>query len=225
MIMINLFSIFDPITSINFSLNWLIRIFLILFCPIIYWFIPSRWRMFFQLIINFFFKEFKVLIKKKLNLINLLIFIRMFFFIIINNVLGIFSYMFTSTRHLVVTLRFAIRLWVSYILYGWVNNTNIIFAHCVPLGTPKLLIIFIVLIETIRNLIRPITLAIRLSANIIAGHLLLTLISSACCKLTMFRGIIILIGQIVLIILELSVAFIQAYVFVILRVLYRIESN
>jgi len=84
---------------------------------------------------------------------------------------------------------------------------------------------FIVLIEIIRLIIRPITLAIRLTANIIAGHLLISLIGSSGQSLEIIIFSIILRIQILLIILEIAVAFIQSYshVFTILRTLYRSE--
>jgi len=82
---------------------------------------------------------------------------------------------------------------------------------------------FIVIIESIRLFIRPITLAIRLTANIIAGHLLISLIGSSGQSLRIIILSIILSIQILLVILEIAVAFIQSYVFTILRTLYRRE--
>lgn len=55
-------------------------------------------------------------------------------------------------------------------LFGWINNINHIFLHLVPTGTPRILILFIVCTETIKNLIRPGSLAVQLIANRIAGH-------------------------------------------------------
>lgn len=79
------------------------------------------------------------------------------------------------------------------------------------------------LIETIRNIIRPGTLAVRLAANIIAGHLLLTLLGNTGPSLTIRIIYILIIRQILLLILESAVAIIQAYVFSILRTLYSRE--
>jgi len=75
-------------------------------------------------------------------------------------------------------------------------------AHLVPIGTPNILMPFIVVIETIRNIIRPLTLAVRLSANIIAGHLLLTLLGNQTSHSKSIILIIILITQITLLLLE-----------------------
>ena len=86
------------------------------------------------------------------------------------------------------------------------------------MGTPAVLISFIVIIELIRSLIRPLTLAIRLSANIIAGHLLMTLLGN---QLANFRLLgLIVPGELLLVGLEIAVSLIQAYVFSILITLY-----
>lgn len=96
-------------------------------------------------------------------------------------------------------------------------------AHLVPLGTPPVLIPFIVLIETISNIIRPGTLAVRLAANIIAGHLLLVLLGNQGPNLSSPLLSILIITQILLLTLETAVAFIQSYVFAVLATLYSSE--
>jgi len=94
------------------------------------------------------------------------------------------------------------------------------FIHLVPQGTPIILIPFIVLIETIRNIIRPITLIIRLTANIIAGHLLITLLGNIGSNIFILIIPILLFIQILLLTLERAVAIIQSYVFSVLITLY-----
>lgn len=222
---INLFSVFDPSTSLLFSLNWIRCLYILLFIPCIYWLIPSRWNIIYFFLIEYLLNEFRVLIRKKINKINLLIYIGLFYFIILNNLLGLFSYIFTSTSHLLIRLSLSLPLWISCIIFGWLKNLDHMFVHLVPQGTPGVLMPFIVLIETIRNVIRPGTLAVRLAANIIAGHLLITLISSTGRSLGLILLILILLSQRILIVLELRVAVIQAYVFSVLRTLYRTESN
>jgi len=110
-------------------------------------------------------------------------------------------------------------------LLGWVNYTNSIFAHLVPQGTPSALISFIVIIETISNTIRPGTLAVRLSANIIAGHLLLTLLGNQTAAANNLILASLISTQIALLVLETAVAIIQAYVFLVLTSLYLSESS
>jgi F-type H+-transporting ATPase subunit a len=99
------------------------------------------------------------------------------------------------------------------------------FAHLVPQGTPAVLIPFMVCIETISNVIRPGTLAVRLAANIIAGHLLITLMGNTGPGLAIRLVGLLLIGQIALLMLESAVAIIQSYVFAVLRTLYSSEVN
>lgn len=220
----NLFSSFDPSTNWRTSLNWLRTIVGIIIIPSTFWFIPSRFNILWTKIIITLHKEFKTLIGPKTKG-STIIFISLFRLIIYNNFLGLFPYIFTRTRHIVITLTLALPLWLSFILFGWINNTIHIFAHLVPQGTPPILIPFIVCIETIRNVIRPGTLAIRLSANIIAGHLLITLLGNTGTIISTYIINILLIVQILLLILESAVAIIQSYVFAVLRTLYSREVN
>jgi F-type H+-transporting ATPase subunit a len=92
------------------------------------------------------------------------------------------------------------------------------FAHLVPIRTPGILIPFIVIIERVRRVIRPLTLAVRLSANIIAGHLLITLLGN---QLASFNILAIIVpAELLLVSLEIAVSLIQAYVFSTLMTLY-----
>ena len=92
-----------------------------------------------------------------------------------------------------------------------------------PLGTPGALIPFMVLIETTRNIIRPGTLAVRLAANMIAGHLLLVLLGNQGPSMSSSILSFLLITQILLLTLERAVAVIQSYVFAVLATLYSRE--
>nr|YP_010728493.1 ATP synthase F0 subunit 6 [Polypedilum heberti]WEF49734.1 ATP synthase F0 subunit 6 [Polypedilum heberti] len=222
--MMNLFSIFDPSTNIfNFSFNWLSSFLGILFFPMIFWFLPSRSFIFWNTIFSTLHKEFKMLIGSHSFNGTTFMFISLFTFILFNNFLGLFPYIFTSTSHMTITLSLALPLWLSFMLFGWINNTKHMFAHLVPQGTPPLLMPFMVLIETISNVIRPGTLAVRLSANMIAGHLLLTLLGNTGSSLSTILLSLLIITQLLLLMLESAVAIIQAYVFTILSTLYSSE--
>nr|YP_010728480.1 ATP synthase F0 subunit 6 [Stictochironomus rosenschoeldi]WEF49721.1 ATP synthase F0 subunit 6 [Stictochironomus rosenschoeldi] len=222
--MMNLFSIFDPSTNIlNLSLNWLSTFLGILFLPMIFWFLPSRLSLFWNKIFMTLHKEFKMLIGNQSFNGTTFMFISLFTLILFNNFLGLFPYIFTSTSHMTITLSLALPLWLSFMLYGWINNTKYMFAHLVPQGTPPILMPFMVLIETISNVIRPGTLAVRLSANMIAGHLLLTLLGNTGNAMSNMMISILIITQLLLLILETAVAIIQSYVFTILSTLYSSE--
>jgi len=148
------------------------------------------------------------------------IFISVFFFIIFSNFIGLIPYIFTRTSHLSITLVLALPIWLGTILFSIIFQHNNLLAHLVPLGTPSFLIPIIVIIETVRNVIRPITLSIRLAANIVAGHLLLTLLGSQGPNVSIIIMIILIVRLILLLILEVAVACIQSYVFTILSSLY-----
>lgn len=219
----NIFSIFDPSTSTITSLNWLrITLVLIIF-PLQLWLVPSRLAIIWLTVTNYIFNEFKILIRYSFS--NLIIFIRLIIIIFFNNFLGLFPYIFTASRHIRFCFSLSLSLWLGIILYSIINYLNNLLTHLTPQGTPVLLMPFIVIIESIRLIIRPITLSIRLTANIVAGHLLLSLLGSSGQLISgIFLLNIILISQILLFILEIAVSIIQAYVFAILSTLYRRDS-
>nr|URH16467.1 ATP synthase F0 subunit 6 [Nitiditermes sp.] len=225
--MSNLFSIFDPTTEIsNLPLNWTSTIIGLLLIPTSIWLIPSRNSMMMSLLMNKLHQEMKTILSKgNENKGNSFILTSLFLMILMNNFLGLFPYIFTSTSHLTLTLTLALPLWVSFMLFGWIKNTNHMFEHLVPQGTPTLLMPFMVIIETISNLIRPGTLAVRLTANMIAGHLLLTLLGNNGPSMSSSMLTVLIIAQILLLILEGAVAVIQSYVFAILSTLYSSEVN
>nr|YP_008994043.1 ATP synthase F0 subunit 6 [Cheirotonus jansoni]AGG19630.1 ATP synthase F0 subunit 6 [Cheirotonus jansoni] len=220
--MANLFSTFDPGTSLNLALNWLSTFLGILFIPLSYWLIPSRYLMAWNTLTATLHNEFKTLIGSKIKG-STLVFISLLTFLMFNNFLGLFPYIFTSTSHLAMTLAMALPMWMSFMIYGWFNNTLHMLAHLVPQGTPSALMPFMVLIETISNIIRPGTLAVRLAANMIAGHLLITLMGNTGSSISFIILMILLTAQILLLILESAVAIIQSYVFAILSTLYSSE--
>nr|ARH53913.1 ATP synthase F0 subunit 6 [Limonius minutus] len=223
--MSNLFSTFDPSTSTNLSINWSSAILGLIFIPSMFWLIPSRINFMWIKITSTLHNEFKILLKINKMKGSTLIFISLFSMILFNNFLSLFPYIFSSTSHMTLTLALALPLWTSFMIYGWINNTMHMFAHLVPQGTPPVLMPFMVCIETISNIIRPGTLAIRLTANMIAGHLLLTLLGNTGSSLSLLMINILMLVQLLLLVLESAVAIIQSYVFSILSTLYSSEVN
>nr|YP_009538108.1 ATP synthase F0 subunit 6 [Athyma ranga]AYN60890.1 ATP synthase subunit 6 [Athyma ranga] len=222
----NLFSIFDPSTNIfNLSINWVSTFIGLMFIPYSFWLIPNRHFILWNFISSKLHEEFKTLLGPNSYNGSTFIFISLFFFILFNNFLGLFPYIFTSTSHLNISLSLSLTLWLSFMIYGWMNNTQHMFIHMIPQGTPTILMPFMVMIETISNIIRPGTLAVRLTANMIAGHLLLTLLSNTGTNMPNYLLIILILIQILLLILESAVAVIQSYVITILSTLYSSEVN
>lgn len=223
MIISNLFSVFDPSSSINLPLNWTSSIIFIIILTPIFWLIPNKFLIIFKLVARKLHYEFKTLLGPSSFTGSTIITIRIFTFILINNFIGLFPYIFTASSHMALTLTLRIPIWISFIIFGWINYTKFIFAHLVPQSTPSALIPFIVLIETIRNVIRPLTLAVRLIANIVAGHLLITLLGNQTAIAHNLILISLILTQIILLTLESAVAIIQSYVFAVLSTLYARE--
>nr|YP_010166781.1 ATP synthase F0 subunit 6 [Scarodytes savinensis]QRV62885.1 ATP synthase F0 subunit 6 [Scarodytes savinensis] len=222
--MTNLFSTFDPSTNIlNLSLNWMSTMIGIIMIPMLFWFTPSRMSIIWINIIITLHKEFKTLMGEFNHKGSTFMFISLFSFILFNNFMGLFPYIYTSSSHMSMTLSLALPLWLSFMMFGWINHTQHMFSHLVPQGTPPVLMPFMVCIETISNIIRPGTLAVRLAANMIAGHLLLTLLGNTGPMMNHMMINLLIITQLLLLTLEFAVSIIQSYVFAILSTLYSSE--
>nr|YP_008474744.1 ATP synthase F0 subunit 6 [Oocatochus rufodorsatus]AGS12968.1 ATP synthase F0 subunit 6 [Oocatochus rufodorsatus] len=148
--------------------------------------------------------------------------------ILLSNLLGLLPYTFTSTSQLSMNMAMAVPLWMATIITGMVKKPSITLAHMLPEGSPTPLIPFMIIIETISLLMRPLALGVRLTANITAGHLLMTMVSTATLNFIntyVTLSIMTLLLLFLLSILELAVACIQAYVFVLLVILYLQENT
>nr|ASV72567.1 ATP synthase F0 subunit 6 [Allobathynella sp. JHS-2017] len=220
----NLFIVFDPtshVSMLQMSLNWSSMLFLFLMFPRMYWASPvSTLVLLVNKLLMKLLSSFKSSLKK--NTKFMMLFSVLFLTIMAMNIMGLFPYIFTSTSHILVNLSLALPIWICIIVYSMIYNTTQSLAHFLPLGTPTMLMPLMVLIETISSLIRPITLAVRLTANITAGHLLMTLLSST----ENIKAMMMLYMMLFLLfILEIAVSFIQAYVFTMLSILYTSETT
>nr|YP_009332439.1 ATP synthase F0 subunit 6 [Sinocyclocheilus ronganensis]API68240.1 ATP synthase subunit 6 [Sinocyclocheilus ronganensis] len=148
-------------------------------------------------------------------------------FLITTNMLGLLPYTFTPTTQLSLNMGFAVPLWLATVIIGMRNQPTIALGHFLPEGTPVPLIPVLIIIETISLFIRPLALGVRLTANLTAGHLLIQLIATAVfVLLPMMPTVAILTATVLfmLTLLEIAVAMIQAYVFVLLLSLYLQEN-
>nr|BBK07890.1 ATPase subunit 6 [Cynoglossus robustus]BBK07903.1 ATPase subunit 6 [Cynoglossus interruptus] len=149
-------------------------------------------------------------------------------FLITINLLGLLPYTFTPTTQLSFNMAFAVPAWLATVIIGLRTQPTHAFAHLLPESTPPMLIPILIIIETISLFIRPIALGVRLTANLTAGHLLIQLISTAVFTMVhMYPLVAMLTGVLLLLlsILEIAVAMIQAYVFVLLLTLYLQENT
>nr|YP_003345260.1 ATP synthase F0 subunit 6 [Facciolella oxyrhyncha]BAI53475.1 ATPase subunit 6 [Facciolella oxyrhyncha] len=148
-------------------------------------------------------------------------------FLITTNLLGLLPYTFTPTTQLSLNMGFAVPLWLATVVMGMRNQPTVALGHLLPEGTPLPLIPVLIIIETISLFIRPLALGVRLTANLTAGHLLIQLIATAVfVLLPMMPTVAILTATVLflLTLLEVAVAMIQAYVFVLLLSLYLQEN-
>lgn len=218
----NIFRIFDTSTRTYLALNWLRAFLILLILPYNFWVKQSRYRISWPLLFNSLIMELKSL--SNFTYSNIIILISLFIFLLLRNFIGLAPYVFTISRHIRFCLSLSLSIWFGIILFRITNYFNDLCGHLTPHGTPLLLMPFIVLVESIRLIIRPFTLAIRLTANIIAGHLLLSLLGSSGESIFLTLIPFLILPQTLLLILEFAVSFIQAYVFTILRALYSRES-
>nr|YP_009945478.1 ATP synthase F0 subunit 6 [Ilisha striatula]QOE56029.1 ATP synthase F0 subunit 6 [Ilisha striatula] len=148
-------------------------------------------------------------------------------FLITLNMLGLLPYTFTPTTQLSLNMGLAVPLWLATVITGMRNQPTATLGHLLPEGTPTPLIPVLIIIETISLFIRPLALGVRLTANLTAGHLLIQLIATAVfVLLPMMPTVAILTATVLflLTLLEIAVAMIQAYVFVLLLSLYLQEN-
>jgi F-type H+-transporting ATPase subunit a len=150
----------------------------------------------------------------------------LFMFILVANLWGMFPYFFTVTSHIIITAAMAIAVIGTVIVYGLWKHKLHFFKLFVPSGVPKVILPFIVMIEVLSFISRPISLSIRLFANMLAGHITLKVFAGFVVLLGsagyigVLGAILPLAGTVALTALEFLVAALQAYVFAILTSLY-----
>lgn len=142
-----------------------------------------------------------------------------FLFVLIINLWGLVPYTFPPTRHISITFSLAILVWGSMIGLSILNVKSTL-AENLP-KERGLLSVFLVIVEVVRSLIRPITLSFRLAANITAGHVILGLICTGCQQIFTIGFLTAFIIPSMYTMFEIAVCFAQAYVFVLLVNIYR----
>nr|ALE32875.1 ATP synthase F0 subunit 6 [Plecotus macrobullaris]ALE32888.1 ATP synthase F0 subunit 6 [Plecotus macrobullaris]ALE32927.1 ATP synthase F0 subunit 6 [Plecotus macrobullaris]ALE32953.1 ATP synthase F0 subunit 6 [Plecotus macrobullaris]ALE32979.1 ATP synthase F0 subunit 6 [Plecotus macrobullaris] len=218
----NLFASFTTPTMMGLPIVILIVLFPSILFPSTTRLINNRLMILQQWLVRMITKQMMAIHSEKgktwaLMLISLIMFIGS------TNLLGLLPHSFTPTTQLSTNLGMAIPLWAGTVILGFRYKTKASLAHFLPQGTPLPLIPMLVIIETISLFIQPMALAVRLTANITAGHLLIHLIGSATLALmniSMTTATVTFIILVLLTVLEFAVALIQAYVFTLLVSLY-----
>ena len=143
----------------------------------------------------------------------------LFMFVLFGNLIGMIPYSFTFTSHIVVTFALALFIFVGVTLIGLARHGLHFFSFFAPKGMPLPLQLLLIPIEVLSYIIRPMTLSVRLFANMMAGHTMLLIFSGFVVALGIL-GVFPLALNIFFILLELLVAVLQAYVFTILTCIY-----
>ena len=150
----------------------------------------------------------------------------LFMFIAVSNMVGVIPYNFTVASHLIVTAALAVLVFLTVMIYGFYKNGLKFFKLFVPSGIPIAILPLVVFIEVFSFFLRPISHSVRLFANMLAGHIALAVFASfipllAGLGIAGYFGAVLPLGMVIaLTALELLVAFLQAYVFAILTVIY-----
>ncbi|NP_739833.1 ATP synthase F0 subunit 6 (mitochondrion) [Gambusia affinis] len=179
---------------------------------------------------NWFFGQFAQQIFLPINIAGhkwAVLLTSLMLFLITLNTAGLLPYTFTPTTQLSMNMGFAVPLWLATVILGMRTQPTHSLGHLLPEGTPTLLIPVLIIIETISLFIRPLALGVRLTANLTAGHLLIQLVSTATSVLLMTMPVLAVLTATLLFLLtllEVAVAMIQAYVFVLLLSLYLQEN-
>ena len=144
----------------------------------------------------------------------------LFMFVLFCNMIGMLPYSFTVTSHIIVTFALAAVIFVGVTIIGFVNHGVGYLKLFIPSGVPLFLLPLIVIIEIISYLSRPVSLSVRLFANMMAGHTMLKVFGGFVISLGIIGGWLPLSFTVALTGLEILIAFLQAYVFAILTCIY-----
>ncbi|YP_009266391.1 ATP synthase F0 subunit 6 (mitochondrion) [Littorina saxatilis] len=227
--LVDIFSSFDDNNQVFMSLYmlmWAFSLVIILIFSSSYWVTGPRWApiisLFKDTISSQVFRSFGLSLGGFLNVIT-----GLFLFLIFLNLAGLIPYVFSPTSHLAVSLSLGLPLWLSLLISGTFFNPSSVVAGLLPMGAPAPLNPFLVLIESVSILVRPITLSVRLMANMSAGHIVLTLIGNYMTTSLFMPGafsMLLLISiQVLYTIFEFGIGVIQAYIFCLLITLYSDE--
>lgn len=179
----------------------------------------SKFKLFSSFIVKIVFTIFSTVSSLKVSK-RFLGSLSVFFFCVFTlNYFSIFSYVFPLTRSVGFVQCLSLCFWFRVVFMGLLQNYKGFLSHLVPRGSPLGLVFFLVMIEVVRNIVRPITLIIRLVSNILAGHVLLILLY----KLIRFLNFKMKGLYFVLLGVEMFVSVIQAYIFMVLVLIYYTE--
>nr|ABW76495.1 ATP synthase F0 subunit 6 [Eclysippe vanelli] len=225
--MLDIFSSFDPgfysfIGNYSMFFFGLCQLLGYFYLYVSFWVVPSRLMILIYSTTGFMLSQSQRTTGSQIKGFNSFL-ACLFLFIIVVNFSGLIPYMFSVSSHLVYSLSFGFTIWASLIISGVAAFTSSFMAHLLPGGAPGWLNPFLVLVETVSILVRPITLSFRLAANMSAGHIVLTLMgvyasSAVFSSIKVFLLLVFI--QMFYIVFEVGICLIQGYIFCLLASLY-----
>ena len=180
--------------------------------------IPGRWQLLAELTYQFIAKMVSDSIGKEGRPYFPFIF-TIFMFVLFGNFIGMLPYSFTFTSHIAVTLTMALVIFVLVTVIAFAKHGFHFFSFFLPAGVPIILAPLMIAIEVISYFTRPLSLSIRLFANMMAGHTLLKVVGGFVVPLGIF-GVVPVAGLVAVTGLEFLIAFLQAHIFTILTCIY-----
>jgi F-type H+-transporting ATPase subunit a len=181
--------------------------------------VPGRWQSIAELLYEFNAGMVKDNVGKE-GLKYLPFIFTLFLFILFGNVLGLMPYGFAYTSHIIVNASLALFIFVAVTIIGFWRHGLHYFSLFLPKGTPVAVAFFLVPIEIMSYFIRPVSLSLRLFANMLAGHVLLKVLAGFIVVLGLAFGWVPFLAVFAVTLLEIMVALIQAYVFALLTCIY-----
>nr|YP_010713540.1 ATP synthase F0 subunit 6 [Mauritia arabica]UVF28359.1 ATP synthase F0 subunit 6 [Mauritia arabica asiatica]WDA98672.1 ATPase subunit 6 [Mauritia arabica] len=227
--LVDIFSSFDDNNQVFMSLYmlmWFFSLTSILLFSSWYWVMSPRWStmimIFKDTVTSQIFRSFGLNLGGFINIVT-----GLFLFLIFVNLSGLVPYVFSPTSHLAVSLSLGLPFWLSLIVSAAFFDPRSVVAGLLPMGAPAALNPFLVIVETVSIMVRPITLSVRLAANMSAGHIVLTLVgnylTASIFISSIFSTLFIIFIQIFYTIFEFGISLIQAYIFCLLITLYSDE--
>jgi len=228
---VDIFSTFDDhnfvfISSATFI--WLATVLIIILFNFNYWVKKSRWETVTNTPVRLVGSQ--IIQSPRVNLGGLICLVTgLFLFLLISNLLGLLPYVFSTTSHLAVTFSLAFPIWFTLVISRATKNPYSFTAALLPRGAPAILNPFLVLVETVSMCVRPITLAVRLAANMGAGHIVLGLIGTFLSRNFFIDNTLLTLSlttvQTIYFLFEFGVRLIQGYIFCLLITLYATEHS
>nr|AHG06440.1 ATP synthase F0 subunit 6 [Nemertopsis sp. WYS-2013] len=225
----DIFSSFDEQNgNLVFFFVWFFSFFFLYLFFNFFWLGFSRFISFFYLVVDYIWGQVSNSLGGLLRGFGF--FVSFFFlFLIICNFLGLVPYVFSVTSHLVITFSLAVVVWFSLLISSFFWSSSGFLSHFLPVVAPFVLNPFLVLVETVSVSVRPITLSVRLAANMGAGHIVIglvgTYLSGSLLGFDFVSGFFLFFVEVFYFVFEIGICIVQGYIFSLLLVLYSDEHS